>query len=101
MTNSEAIAILNIFDYRNENKPNYYGIPDVKYIYHNEWSDPELYYKGEYYNINYVEDPMHSDYIDYTWENPEHDISFKEYLQSHTDDILYLLEQLRLNRDNY
>ena len=48
MTNSEAIAILNIFDYWNERKPNYYGIPEVKFIYHGEWSDPELYYKGEY-----------------------------------------------------
>ena len=34
MTNSEAIAILNIFDHWNERKPNYYGIPEVKFIYH-------------------------------------------------------------------
>ena len=100
MTNSEAIAILNIFDHWNERKPNYYGIPDVKYIYHNEWSDPELYYKGEYYNIYDVEDTMYSDYEAYKEENSDYNGEFEDYMQEHKEDILYLLEELRINRDN-
>ena len=100
MTNSEAIAILNIFDHWNERKPNYYGIPEVKYIYHNEWSDPELYYKEEYYNINDIEDIMYSDFEEYKEENPDYNGEFEDYMREHTEDILYLLEQLRISREH-
>lgn len=27
--------------------PDWYRIPGIKFIYHNEWSDPEIEYKGE------------------------------------------------------
>lgn len=36
--------------------PNYCGIEDIGFIWHGEWSDPELEYDGNIYNIYDFED---------------------------------------------
>ena len=46
-------------------KPNklYCGVPDVYFIYHGEWADPEVMYKGKYFNLPVdVETPLWSEY---------------------------------------
>lgn len=38
--------------------PNWYGISDVGFIWHGEWSDSEIEYKGKRINANIIEDTM-------------------------------------------
>lgn len=38
--------------------PDWYGISDIGYIWHGEWSDPEIEYKGKRINATIVEDTM-------------------------------------------
>ena len=33
-----------------ENKKLWYGVPGIKMIYHGDWADPELKYKGKLFN---------------------------------------------------
>ncbi|MCM1233872.1 MAG: hypothetical protein NC489_27510 [Ruminococcus flavefaciens] len=42
----------------------YFGLPDVEYMYLNEWSDPRLIFNGYSYNIYDVEDTLLADYDD-------------------------------------
>ena len=37
---------------------NYLGIKGVKFIYHGEWSDPEIIYKDRAFNVRDVEDML-------------------------------------------
>ena len=64
----------------------WYGIPEILFIYHNEWVDPEIEYKGYVLNVHDIEDEMwywfeefcdssdgkqlgmrHSNYDDFAW----------------------------------
>lgn len=38
--------------------PNWYGIPDIGFIYHNNWEDPEIEYKGKRFNSHDIQDTM-------------------------------------------
>ena len=38
--------------------PNWYGIEDVGFVWHGEWSDPEIEYKGKRINSYIVEDTL-------------------------------------------
>lgn len=59
--------VRNYFDY----KPDLaWGIPNVYYIWHGEWSDPEIQYKNNYYDYYDVED--------YLWETYKDDVE-QEY----------------------
>lgn len=35
---------------------NYCNVPGVEFVYHNDWADPELIYKGRVFNIHDAED---------------------------------------------
>ena len=37
-------------------KKRFHGIPGTVFIYHGEWSDPEVWYDGEEYNASMFED---------------------------------------------
>lgn len=37
---------------------NYLDIKGVKFIYHGDWADPEIMYKGHLFNYYDVEDPL-------------------------------------------
>lgn len=39
--------------------PFWYGIPSVEFIYHGEWGDPEIYYRGKFYNAAVAEEEMY------------------------------------------
>ena len=71
---------------KTNSKDTWYGVPGSTFVWHGEWSDPEIYfeYKGEQYVIN------GSEAEDWLWNN------FKEYCQEHginpdehSDDEIY------------
>ena len=41
---------------------NYLGIKGVKFIYHGEWSDPEIIYKNRTFNMHDVEDVLWNEF---------------------------------------
>lgn len=74
--------------------PDWYGIPDVGFIYHNEWADPELEYDGEILNSHIVEDSMWAQYREDCEEDgiePDMD-GFEVYMKEHAYDVYYLIE---------
>lgn len=46
--------------YAAAHEPFWYGIPSVQFIYHGEWSDPEIYYRGRYYNAAVAEEELYA-----------------------------------------
>ena len=74
--------------------PNWYGIEGVGFIWHGEWSDPEIEYKGKRINATIVEDTM--------WERfkeeceadgvtPTED-EFGLYMEANPEDVYELIE---------
>lgn len=74
--------------------PNWYGIPDIGFIYHGDWADPEIEYDGETLNSCIVEDSMWSMYTEDCEEmGKESNIDeFTTYMKEHADDVYYLIE---------
>lgn len=69
-------------------KQYFYGVPDVEFIWHNSWADPEISYQGELYNyfdleeglLNYyhevceetgIDDPNDEDFDKWVNQNPD------------------------------
>lgn len=76
--------------------PNYCGIPDIGYIWHNEWADPELEYKGKRVNAANVEMSMWEDYnieCEFLGTEPTDD-GFAEYIRQNKEDVYELIELL-------
>lgn len=74
----------------------YRGIPGTKFVWHGEWSDPEVIYKGK--TMNYWDcDEMLNDAYDADVENGDFEGDFdnwveqqdKKYLQSLLDDMIF------------
>ena len=73
--------------------PNWCGLQDVGFIFHNEWSDPELEYEGKRINANEIEDSVWSTYEEFCEENKS-DVSeqgFVEYVKENQDEVYELL----------
>lgn len=79
--------------------PNWYGLSDVGFIWHGEWSDPEIEYKGKRINAAIIEDTM--------WERwirdddgklidgrESDDDGFKKFILDNTDEVYELIESL-------
>lgn len=77
--------------------PNWYGISDVGFICHGEWSDPEIEYKGKRINATGVEDTM--------WERwirdddgklidgrESDDDGFKKFMLANANEVYELIE---------
>lgn len=47
----------------------FYGIYGIEFIYHGDWSDPELIWHKKSFNYYDVETPLYYDYVDYCNEN--------------------------------
>ena len=47
---------------------NWYGIEGIKFIYHGDWNDPEIEYKGFRFNVHDVEDDLYSEFNEFTHE---------------------------------
>ena len=42
----------------------FYGVPEVEFIWHGEWADPEVAYKGKLYSYTDLEDTLYDDFKD-------------------------------------
>lgn len=42
----------------------FYDIPDTEFIWHGEWADPEIEYKGELVNYYAIEDSLYDFFRD-------------------------------------
>ena len=81
------------------------GVPGTKFIWHGEWSDPEIEYKGELINSNDAEEGLWYAYKDECEEmgQPATDRGFDEwvdqqdpeYLASMLDDYVYNQQDMR------
>lgn len=74
--------------------PDWYGLPEVGFIWHGAWADPELEYKGKEFNSHIVEDTMWERYNEYCEENdkiPDYD-DFAKYMTEHEDEVYELLD---------
>lgn len=73
----------------------YRGIRGVHMIWHGEWKDPELSYKGKVVNYFAVEDTIWEEYLEErstkAMENPEDDNEFTKYCQKHAAEIKQLI----------
>lgn len=85
---------------RCKNKPNWYGIKNIKFIFHNEWSDPEIEYYGRIIDSYVVEDTMwerfnediNLGYIEVGKEcSFEMDNAFEKYMKDYSDDVIELI----------
>ena len=73
--------------YAAAHKPFWYRIPSVQFIYHGDWADPEIYYRGQYYNATAAENELYE-----IWRNQiEYDetrYDFDEWMQKVGGDYL-------------
>lgn len=61
-------------------KQYYYGLRDVELVWHGEWSDPELIYKGYGFNYYDIDMCLYDDYIEDRNAN-NNVVSFKEWIK--------------------
>lgn len=73
--------------------PDWYGIPDIGFIYYNDWVDPYIEYDGECLNSHIVEDSMWEMYNeDCNEDGIEPNIDdFADYMRNHAYDVYYLI----------
>ena len=69
-------------------KPFWYGIENIQFISHGNWSDPEIYYRGKYYNAAEVEEILYEEYSEQVAEELT-DLSFEDWMLSQGNTIKY------------
>ena len=75
----------------------WYGIEEIGFIWHNEWADPEIEYKGRRCSCFIVEDTMWERWIHDDDGNlipgRESDFSgFWKYMRDNAEEVKYLCE---------
>lgn len=68
-------------------KPYWAGIPKIQIIYHGDWGDPELYYRGKYYNAMEIEYDLYQIYAE-----EKSPLNFSEWLRENQERIKYSLQ---------
>lgn len=77
--------------------PDWYGIPNIGFIWHNEWSDPEIEYNGKRINATIIEDSMwerwiHDDNGDLIDGRESDDDGFAQFMLDNKDEVYELIE---------
>ena len=77
--------------------PDWYGISNVGFVWHNEWSDPEIEYKGKRINANIIEDSMWQRWIYDDNRNlidgrENDDDGFTQFMLDNKDEVYELIE---------
>lgn len=75
----------------------YCNVPDVYFIYHGEWNDPEVMYQDKLFNLPMdVETPLYNYYCEYCEENGREviDEDFAEWVENNSEDVYEILNNL-------
>lgn len=75
-------------------KETYRGVPGSTYIWHGEWSDPEVIWKGVSLNVNDIEDSLWNSYKDMCEENGEEPTEQGYEAWVENEDIASTLDEL-------
>ena len=69
--------------------PDWYGLTGVGFIWHGEWNDPEIEYKGKRINATIVEDTMWERYREECYERDEEpdEDKFGDYMRENADEV--------------
>lgn len=82
---------------------NYRGIKDIKFVWHGEWADPELIYKGHSFNYWEVEDALWGEYVEQECKGKAdkgNDYEFASWLKKNTDYVYgYLNDWIAANEE--
>ena len=78
----------------------FYSLKRIKYIYHGDWSDPELIYKKKHLNYYDVENILYEDFMDLLINNLNNGYNFIDWIKHNkthcydliNDSIEYLKE---------
>lgn len=95
----ESINFLKAIGVKSEGDlPNWYGIPGIKFIYHNEWTDPEIFYNGKRYPTHMIEDTMWYDWTHdpdgmFLPEREKDQDGFASFMHNSRDLIIEYLEE--------
>lgn len=68
-------------------QPFWYNIPSVQFISHGEWADPEIYYKGKYYNAVEAGDELYEIWRSQI-EYGDTDLDFDAWMYTYGGDYL-------------
>lgn len=71
--------------------PNWYGIENVGFVWHNEWADPEIEYKGKRFSCYIVEDTMWERYKEENGKYADEKL-FSQYMRNNIDAVYELCE---------
>ena len=77
--------------------PDWYGIPNIGFVWHNEWSDPEIEYNGKRINATIIEDSMwesliHDDDGNLIDGRENDDDGFAQFMLDNKDEVYELIE---------
>lgn len=85
----------------------YRGVPGTTYVYHGEWSDPEIWYDDESINANDIEDSLWNDFREETGSDDEDefenwlDEKGTDYIKGELDNYLFgMNENKNINTNN-
>ena len=70
--------------------PNWYGIEVIGFVWHGEWADPEIEYKGRRCSCYTVEDTMWGQFRDDCPDASEDD--FEAYMKDRENEVIELCE---------
>ena len=71
---------------------NWYGIEGITFLYHGEWADPEIEYKGHIFNSWDIENAFYED-----WKDSGLAISFEGYMVMAGECVKEYLDDYILN----
>lgn len=70
----------------------FYGVDGVEYIWHGEYADPEVWYKGELFNYYDLEDWLYSDFIETTGSKDSDE--FAKWVKNNPNNVYSALASL-------
>lgn len=75
----------------------YCNVPDVYFVWHGEWSDPEVSYKDKLFNLPMdVETPLWAYYCEHCKEKriEKSEDGYGQYVENNADELYEILENL-------
>lgn len=89
-----------VFYFPMKELPDWYGILNIGFVYHGEWSDSEVEYKGKRINCNDIEEVMWENYREDCLEERIEDTfdGFDIYMKEHQNEVYEILEEI-INRE--